>query len=89
MEKYHRLKGETVTYKVKTREDAPLQQNGVDCGVILCQHAEKMARGGTLWLKDSDTGQTRKMMAEELLQGKIRDDWGNYHRSRAPVDDKE
>ena len=40
-------------------------------------------------MKDSDMEQTRKMMAEELLQGKIRDDWGNYHRSRAPVEGKE
>ena len=79
MQKYHSTKGENVSYKVKIREDAPLQQNGMDCGVFLCQFAEKMARDGGLGMKERDMSETRKKMTEELLQGKIHEDWETYH----------
>ena len=41
---------------------------------LVCIYAENMSGGGTWWLKDSDMGQTGKMIAEKLSKGKIRDE---------------
>merc|ERR1739842_196868 len=35
MEKHYKDRGETVTFRMKRRQDAPLQENGYDCGVVL------------------------------------------------------
>ena len=45
LEQYCQSKGKSVKLKVKIIDNAPLQGNGYDCGVFVCQNAEKIARG--------------------------------------------
>ena len=77
MEKHYRDRGETVTFKIKRRQDAPLQENGYDCGVFLCQYAERIARRSSLNFcqKDLDLACARERMTQELLEGRINPDW--------------
>ena len=71
MEEYYRRKGEEVKFKVKVREDIPLQRNGVDCGVFVCQYAERIARRAPMSFKQADMPKTRCKMLREIFQGKI------------------
>ena len=48
MERYYRERGEEVIFKTRIREDAPVQENGVDCGVFVCHFAERTARNSIL-----------------------------------------
>ena len=77
MEKHYRDKGENVTFKVRIRTDAPLQENGYDCGVFLCQYAERVARRSLLNFsqKDLDLACAREMMKQELLEERINPEW--------------
>ena len=71
MEKYFQAKGEEVLFKIKICEDAPLQQNGVDCGVFAAQNAEKLARAAFVNTKQCDMPDARRRMMVELFTGKI------------------
>ncbi len=77
MEKYYRDRGENVTFKIRIRGDAPKQENGYDCGVFLCQYAERVARRSSLNFnqKDLDLAGARERMTQELLEGRINPDW--------------
>ena len=77
MEKHYKDRGETVTFKIKRRQDAPLQENGYDCGVFLCQYAERLARMSSLNFsqKDLDLACARERMTQELLEGRINPEW--------------
>ena len=77
MEKHYKDRGETVTFKMKRRKDAPLQENGYDCGVFLCQYAERIARRSSLNFsqKDLNLAGARERMTQELLEGRINPDW--------------
>ncbi|MEL7079400.1 MAG: Ulp1 family isopeptidase, partial [Cyanobacteria bacterium J06582_2] len=72
MEKYYHDKGESASFNIKIREDAPLQENGVDCGVFVCQYAERLAREMPLNFKQEDLKDAREMMSKELLEGRIK-----------------
>ena len=71
MERLHAQKGEKVKYKVRIRKDAPLQENGVDCGVFTCQYAERITRKVGMNFKQTDLAQARERMTAELLQGRL------------------
>ena len=71
MEKYYHEKGESASFNIRIREDAPLQGNGVDCGVFVCQYAERLAREMPLNFKQEDLKEAREMMTKELLEGRI------------------
>merc|ERR1712142_763439 len=77
MEAYYKDKGETVTFRIKRRADAPLQENGYDCGVFLCQYAERIARKSSLNFsqKDLDLSCAREKMTQELLEERINPEW--------------
>ena len=77
MEKHYKDRGETVTFRIKRRKDAPLQENGYDCGVFLCQYAERIARRSSLNFsqKDLDLACARERMTQELLEGRIIPEW--------------
>ena len=77
MEKYYADRGETVTFTFNRRQDAPDQGNGYDCGVFVCQYAERIARRSPLNFrqKDLDRVGAREMMINELLEGKINTAW--------------
>ena len=74
MEKYHREKGEEVTYRVKIRTDAPLQENGVDCGVFALKCSDRISSKESLNFHQRDIPETRWKMAWEILNGELRDD---------------
>ena len=71
IEEYYRRKGEEVTFKVKIRTDIPVQKNGVDCGVFVCQYAERVARRAPFSFKQADMPAFRSKMLEEIAQGKL------------------
>ena len=71
MEEYYKSKGETAVFKTRRREDAPVQTNGVDCGVFVCQIAERATRRCSINCRQEDMAATRTRMAEELLTGRI------------------
>ena len=75
MESYYRNKGEEVIFRIKIRQDAPLQENSVDCGVFVCQFAERIARRSPLNFRQADLKNAREHMTEELLEGRIHSDW--------------
>ena len=58
-------------FKVKIMDQAPVQRNGVDCGVFVCQNAEKIARGVTVNTKQEEMKEARRQMMLELVVGKI------------------
>merc|ERR1712228_1002701 len=70
-EEYYRRKGEEAVFKMKVREDIPLQRNGVDCGVFVCQYAERIARRASMSFGQADMPATRCKMMEEIFQGII------------------
>ena len=79
MEKYYENRGEKVFFKIKRREDAPCQENGYDCGVFVCQYAEKIARRSPLNFSQKDLNhplaRARDRMIQELLEGRINLEW--------------
>ena len=68
MERRHRKKGEEAEYRIKIRNDIPKQTNGVDCGVFLCQYAERIARNAWMDFRQEDMSRARKSMTVELLE---------------------
>ena len=71
IEKYYREKGEQVKFKVKVRKDAPVQENGFDCGVFTCKYAERESKGERQNFKQKDLVQARNWMTRELMKGKL------------------
>ena len=58
-------------FKIKINEQAPVQRNGVDCGVFVCQNAEKIARGVPVNTKQEEMKSARRRMLMELVEGNI------------------
>ena len=77
MEEYYKDRGETVIFRIRRRRDAPLQGNGYDCGVFLCQNAERITRKSSVNFsqRDLDLACARERMTQELLEGRINPDW--------------
>ena len=77
IEKYYKDRGETVTFRINRRKDVPYQENGYDCGVFLCQYAERVARRSPLNFnqRDLDLVGARERMTEELLKGRLNPEW--------------
>ena len=75
IEKYYQDKGEKAKFKVKVRKDAPIQGNGVDCGVFTCKYAEKESKGAKQDFRQGDLVNARLGMTRELLRGKLDADW--------------
>ena len=49
----------------------PLQKNGFDCGVFLCQYAEHLSRRAPLDFTQAGMRNYRKRMIYELLTGEL------------------
>ena len=77
IEKHYKDRGETVTFRINRRKDVPYQENGYDCGVFLCQYAERVARRSPLNFnqRDLDLVRARERMTEELLKGRLNPEW--------------
>ena len=61
-----RMKGKSIKLKVKIMENAPLQGNGYDCGVFVCQNSEKIARGVFVSTKQADMSNAEVGMSTEI-----------------------
>ena len=70
-EKMANKAGVSKQFKVKIIDQAPVQRNGVDCGVFVCQNAEKIARGVAVNTKQEEMMEARRQMMLELVVGKI------------------
>ena len=71
IEEYYKRRGEEVTFSIKIREDAPIQENGVDCGVFVCQNADKIARKVYVNTRQDEMAEARKRMMVELYYRKM------------------
>ena len=71
IEKYYNSRGEKQTFRIKICEDAPIQGNGVDCGIFVCQNAEKLARRAYVNTKQAEMAEARRRMMVELYYRKI------------------
>ena len=71
IEEYYRQRGERQVFRIIVREDAPIQGNGVDCGVFLCQNAEKIARKAYVNTKQDEMAGARKRMMIELYHRRL------------------
>ena len=71
LELYCQKKGYSETFKIKRRQDVPLQTNGVDCGMFVCQYAERFARKALMNFSQDDMAVTRMKMSHEIFSGKI------------------
>ena len=71
IEEYYRRKGEKVVFTIKVRNDAPIQENGVDCGVFVCQNAERIARRVYVNTRQDEMAGARKRMMVELYHRMI------------------
>ena len=60
MERYYKDRGEDVNFGDRVREDAPVQGNGVDCGVFVCQYAERIAKKIPLNFNQKDLAGARE-----------------------------
>ena len=60
-----------IKLKIKIIENAPQQGNGYDCGVFVCQNAEKIARGALVNTKQEDMPNARKRMMKEIFFGTL------------------
>lgn len=53
------------------RLDQPNQTNGHDCGVFICQYAERLARKSTFDFTQEDMPAIRQQMKSQILRGSI------------------
>ncbi|XP_004348373.1 sentrin/SUMO-specific protease 15 [Capsaspora owczarzaki ATCC 30864] len=53
------------------QENIPEQRNGYDCGVFMCQFAERVTRSAALDFSQSDMQSFRRRMAFELLEMRL------------------
>ena len=88
MEAYHRDKGEEAKYKIRIRSDVPKQLNGTDCGVFLCQYAERLGREKPWNFSQQDIADIRVKMAWEILNGELREDISIKHDQRQKTSGK-
>ena len=58
-------------WTVLTSQDIPHQTNGQDCGVFVCQMAERLSRNASLDFTASDIPRLRNQMARELASGSM------------------
>ena len=73
IEKYFEEKGDPQRFKIKIRDNIPVQQNGVDCGVFLCAYAERISRQAGFNFNQSNMSLFRWKMTWEILNGTLKE----------------
>ena len=71
MEEYCNKKDQATAFKIKIRQDVPMQTNGVDCGVFVCLYAERIARNAPMNFAQRNIETCRVKMTHDLFLGKI------------------
>ena len=64
-------KGKTLNVKTKIDETAPLQNNGYDCGVFVCENVEMLTRGVTTKPNQNGMSNARKRIMKEIYLGRL------------------
>ena len=64
-------RGKTLNVKTKIDETAPLQTNGYDCGVFVCENAEMLSRGATTKPCQDGMSNARKRIIKEIYLGRL------------------
>ena len=59
-----------VQYSIES--DIPQQQNTYDCGVYVCEYAEKITRNALITVKKGDNPKIRKRIRMEIKSVKLR-----------------
>ena len=71
IERYCRELGKESTFTIQIKEDAPIQRDTVNCGVFLCQNAEKLARQAYVNTRQEDMPKARLTMMQEIFKGSL------------------
>ena len=71
IEEYYKRAGDAKVFRIRIRDDAPIQENGVDCGIFVCQNAERIARRAFVNTRQDEMAGARKRMMIELYQRKL------------------
>ena len=74
VEQYWQHKGKKIQLKVKIVDNAPLQMNGYDCGVFVCQNAEKLSRDAIVSTRQQDMPNARIEMIKDIFFGTLKRD---------------
>ena len=53
--------------KISLEECIPQQQNGIDCGIFVCEYAENLARGSKFLFNQEDTYFIRERIKTEIV----------------------
>ena len=59
-----------VQYSIES--DIPRQENTYDCGVYVCEYAEKNTRNALITIKKEDSSKIRKRIRMEIKSVKLR-----------------
>ena len=60
-------KGKELKVQIKVDEKAPLQSNSYDCGVFICENAERITRKEMAKPKQEDMQKARKRIMKEIF----------------------
>ena len=75
VEQYWKHKGKNIKLKVIIVDTAPVQRNGYDCGVFVCQNAEKISRDAIVSTRQEDMPKARETMVKDIFLGTIKRQW--------------
>ena len=52
--------------------DIPQQENSYDCGIFVCEYAEKITRNASITIKKEDSRKIRKRIRMEIKSVKLK-----------------
>ena len=59
-----------VQYSIES--DIPQQENSYDCGIFVCEYAEKITRNASITIKKDDSRKIRKRIRMEIKSVKLK-----------------
>ena len=59
-----------VQYSIES--DIPQQENSYDCGIFVCEYAEKITRNASITIKKEDSRKIRKRIRMEIKSVKLK-----------------
>ena len=57
-------------FKIRIRNDAPMQETSVDCGVFICQYEDRLSMRTAMNLRQKRLEGVGEKMTLELMEGK-------------------
>ena len=86
MELYYKERGEVKRFNIRIRDDIPIQQGAVDCGVFICQYAERIARRTGLWFSNTSMETMRYKMTYEIINNVIKEEVKVQENQKKPTE---